>query len=217
VASEPTTAPNVAVPVQVAKGDDAASARSTTQVSLPREITPEEARLAGVRSPMRRLLPIGLGIAALLAAGGVMLLRSGTTSTQTPDVTPTPVANQEPQPPPANPVVTPPANPVVTPPEVVTTPVVIPPPEEPKPLETQPVVRPRPAPSNIPSQAVLLSIIEGLERDLNARTAAGQNMNIARSQLDRLRKEAHDARDTSSRRSVATKIDFWEKSYLKRN
>jgi serine/threonine-protein kinase len=100
---------------------------------------------------------------------------------------------------------------------VVATPVVTPPIETPKPPDPQPVVRPRPTPSNVPSQAVLLSIIEGLERDLNARAAAGQNMNIARSQLERIRKEAHDARDTGSRRSVSTKIDFWEKSYLKRN
>jgi serine/threonine-protein kinase len=234
-APEPTTAPNEAV--KVSKVDDAASRRSTTQVPLPPEISPAEARIAGVRSPMRRLVPVGIGVAALLAAGGVMLLRSGNNGTQTPEVTPppvnTPVTNQGsqtavPNPPVAptpNPTVTPTPNPTPNPPvepvEIpqVATPVVNPPTDTVKPPpETQPVrPTPRPTPSNVPSQAVLLSTIEGLERDLNARAAAGQNMTIARNMLQRIRKEAQDARDAGSRRSVASKIDFWEKSYLKRN
>jgi serine/threonine protein kinase len=237
--SEPTTAPNEAVKVErlekPAKVEDAAS-RSTTQVAMPQEITPEEARLAGVRSPMRRFWPIGLGIAALLAAGGVMLLRNGTTTTVVtppPTPTPTPVTNEVPQPPAPNPAVTPPVPaptppaPTPTPPAPTVTPPVAanpvtPPTETTKPPEPQPhVVKPTPKPnpsqSGVPSQAVLLAIIEGLQRDVNARAARGQDMTIARSQLERLRKEANDARDTSSRRSVATKIDFWERNYLKRN
>jgi serine/threonine-protein kinase len=230
VQDEPDSTPTETIKAQ--KGDDTASRRSTTQVSLPPEITPQEARVAGVRSPARRLVPVGLGVAALLAAGGVMLLRGGSTETETPQVpsppvstpvtqqgSPTPTPTPAPTPTPkVEPTPTPKVEPVETPP-VVATPVVTPPTETPKPTETQPVVRPtpRPTPSNIPSQAVLLSTIEGLERDLNARAAAGQNMNIARNMLERIRKEAQDARDVGSRRAVATKIDFWEKSYLKRN
>jgi serine/threonine protein kinase len=220
-----------------AKAEDAASRRATTQVPLPPEAAAQGARASGVRSPMLRLLPIGLGVAALLTAGGVLLLRSGNPGPQplpppvTPPVVATPVANPPvPVPPPTvtptpNPAVTPPPNPTVTPPPnpagtppIVATPVADPPTETPKPTVESPVVKPTPRPAlNVPSQAVLLATIAGLERDLNARAAAGHNMSTARNVLELIRKQAQSARNVDSRREVANKIDFWERSYLKRN
>jgi serine/threonine-protein kinase len=243
VVQQPATAPNEAV--KVAKAEDAASRRSTTQVPMPPEVAAADARAAGVRSPMRRLLPVGLGVAALLTAGGVLLLRTGNPGPQPPNppvttpVVTTPVAtpptptpnpavtappNPTVTPPPPNPTETPAPNPTETPP-VVATPVANPPTEAPNPptetpkppVETQPVVRPPPRPSNVPSQAVLLATIEGLERDLNARAAAGHNMSTARNLLETIRKQAQNARNIDSRRDVAIKIDFWERNYLKRN
>jgi len=75
---------------------------------------------------------------------------------------------------------------------------------------------PRP-PSNIPSQTVLMATIAGLERDLAARAAAGKNVQAARNMLEGIRREAKDARDVGSRRAVASKIDLFEKHYLKGN
>ena len=224
-AQQPTTAPNETVqPVAVAKAEDAASRRSTTQVKLPPEISAEEARVAGVRSPMRRLLPVGLGVAALLTAGGVLLLRTGGSDTPPPVVTPPVVATPAPTPTPPNPTVTPPpANPpaetvvkppveaVVTPPPVEPNPVVDPP----KQADPQPVVKHTPRPSNVPSQTVLLATIEGLERDLAARARAGKNVTAARNMLEGIRRDARDARDVGSRRAVAGKIDLFERYYLK--
>jgi serine/threonine protein kinase len=221
--AQPATAPNEAVK---ARAEDAASRRSTTQVPLPPEVAAQDARAAGVRSPMRRLWPVGVGVAALLTAGGVMLLRGGNPGPQpqpppvTPPVVATPVTN--PPVPVPTPPVTPPPNPTVTPPPnppVVANPVIETPTETPKPPPVEPpVVKPNPRPvSNVPSQAVLLATIAGLERDLNARAAAGHNMSTARNVLELIRKQAQSARNVDSRREVANKIDFWERSYLKRN
>jgi eukaryotic-like serine/threonine-protein kinase len=255
-ASEPTTAPGTpatseatAAPVPSA-ASEATTAPSEAAAASPRPptpaeplshaLTPAEIRAAGVSSSLRGLLPVGLGVAALLAAGAVLLFRgeepqppavSAPVTSTPPDPAPPPTSPVEPPTPPVEPPTTAETTPAPTP---HGTPVAHPPQGAPTDPEDDKAVaqdspegtaagkgRPRPAPStsvspNVPSRAVLLSTIEGLERDLDARAAAGENMTSARNMLKTLRQQAREARDVDARLAVARNIASWEKAYLKR-
>jgi hypothetical protein len=226
---EHTTAPHHEA-VKVAKVDDAASRRSTTQVPLPPGITPAEAQAAGLTSRRRRIVPIFLAAAALLAAVGVLLFRDE--DTPAPDVKPpvvtTPPENvtpsgQQPKDP------TPPAPIPTKPPEVVPPPTdVAPPPatdpqqvkpspvgtttEPPKPQQPKrPVVRG-------PSQQDLMTNVELLERDLNGQIRSGliTDPQAARNMFARIRKDALGANSAEDRRKVGDLINLFERTYLKR-
>jgi serine/threonine-protein kinase len=220
---EHATAPNAAI-----KGDDAASSRSTTQVPLPPpEITPAEARAAGLRPHSRRIVPIALAAAALLAAIGILLFRDrgtdttdveppatvtqpapatppgqGAASTQVPAPTPTPT----PAPPPVTPPPTPPApdTPVATPDATAT------PAPKPKP--------PRNSGSRSSQKEVLMTNVALLERDMNGLIRSGQikNPEAARNMFARIRDGAEAANSAEDRRNVTDLINLFEKTYLKR-
>jgi hypothetical protein len=68
-----------------------------------------------------------------------------------------------------------------------------------------------------PSQTVLLGRIQTLERDVEARGAAGNPVSQSgRDFLEKLREEAREANDPASRREVAGKLNDWEKFFLRR-
>ena len=224
---EHATAPNEAIKV-----DDAASRRSTTQVPLPPpEITPAEARAAGLRPPSRRIVPIALAAVALLAAIGILLFRSqGTASTDdkppaaitppgpaappdqgaSPTQVPAPAPTPAPAPPPITPPPTPPApdtpqaNPGATPPPA------------PKPQPSKP---PRNSGSrNSSQQEMLMTNVELLERDMKGLIRSGQikNPEAARNMFAKIRSGAEAANSAEDRRKVSDLINLFEKTYLKR-
>jgi serine/threonine-protein kinase len=224
---EYTTAPHHEA-VKVAKVDDAASRRSTTQVPLPPGITPAEAQAAGLRSSRRRIVPIFLAAAALIAAVGLLLFRDE--DTPAPDVTPpgitTPPENvtpsgQQPQVPTTQ---TPPA-PTPKPPEVAPTPPpdaqeVRPPPVS-TPTETSKPPQPQPPKRPVvrgPSQQDLITNVELLERDLDGQIRSGliKDPQAARNMFARIRKDALGANSPEDRRKVGDLINLFERTYLKR-
>jgi hypothetical protein len=87
----------------------------------------------------------------------------------------------------------------------------------PPPTTTPRVPREREGGGNVPNQATLLTRIQTLERDVEARDAAGRPVTKGgRDFLERLRLEAREANDAASRRELAQKINDWEKVYLGR-
>jgi hypothetical protein len=232
--SEHTTAPNEAV-----KRDDSASRQPTTQVNLPPELSVVEVRAAGVSSPSRKLVPVAVAVAALLAAVGVLLFRNkdpGPTDVKPPAVvTPTgpatPPEQQTPTPPAPTPVS--PNNPVnPTPGPTPPTPTETARPPDGKevtptetPTETQkppPTVKnhPRPSGGGGPSQAELMDTVNRLERDMDAYIAGGQikpdHQAPARNMFTQIRKDARAAKSASDRSNVLDLIKLWERTYLGR-
>jgi serine/threonine-protein kinase len=220
VAPEPTTSPNA-----TAKPEDADSRRPTTPVPA-HELSPAEARAAGVSPPLRRLLPVMIGGVALMAAVGVLLLQGDDTPspdekpqviTQPPDPTPAPTQQANPVPPPS-PQVTPPPAPTPTPPVAPESGKAVAQPETPKPPSAKP---PRHnSGGGGPSQAELLDTISRLERDMQAYIAGGQipasSRDAARNMLGKIRSDARSANGADDRRKVLDLIKLWEKTYLKR-
>jgi serine/threonine-protein kinase len=221
--------------------------------------TQEVTVVSGGRS-RRMLVPVGIGVAMLLATGGAAIVYGkGTHGTPAPAdkdtapfvVAPTPAAPEHelvpPKPPstpaeatataqppatePATPATppaevaqptTPPANPLEPPvrkegePAVVRT-------EEPSAEPTTVKHRPRESaetPGVGPAQHVLLARIQMLERDLEARVAAGtssaSSAAAGRSTLDKYRQRVRDARDAKTRREIAVQLSSWERFFLKR-
>ncbi|WP_225408349.1 serine/threonine-protein kinase [Stigmatella hybrida] len=219
---EAPTAPNetVKVPESPAYGG-----RPTPTLPHPSTLTAEEARAAGLRPPLRpRTVAVAVGIVALLAAGGLLLLRGGD-STQEP----------RPEPEPRTPVTTPPPAqqpPAPTPPAPVET-APVPPPQAPVPAAPEkdkpavradapkavPPVRNKPPAQQefTPSQTDLTQNLDMIERDLESRAAAGQNMSDALKHLARLRDDSkQSAGKPELRREISRGIEFLEKNYLKR-
>jgi outer membrane biosynthesis protein TonB len=219
------------------KADDPTSRHPTTQVPVPPELSPSEARAARLTSSNRRMVPVSLAIAALLGAVGVLLFRDrGTDSpgdnppvvtvppgtvtpppehtqqTAPPQVTPpanTTVATPPPTPNPATPV-NPPVTPEPTakPPEVVQV-------ETPKP----PVNKPRPVNSGSrAAQQELLNSVDRLRRDMEGLIQSGQikDAAAARSMFERIRKGATSADSAEDRRGVEFMMNNFERTYLKR-
>jgi serine/threonine-protein kinase len=192
------------------------------------EPPPAEPRAAGVSSPRRRLLPVGLGALALVAIGGaVFALREPTPTPPRVIVTP-----------PAQPQTQPPAQPSTgtaqaqqgTPSTATPTPATGTPPTQQEnsgtvpavahvenPAEdTQPAVQKAPTPS-APSHGTLLGRIQKLERDVEARAQAGQPLSPATSRtLEGLRKRVETAGTSEERRQVAKELTSWEKMFLRR-
>jgi serine/threonine protein kinase len=230
--SEHATAPN-----PILKAEDAGSRMPTTQVpSVPVELSRAEARAAGLRSPLRILVPILLAVAALLAAVGVLMLRnsgSNPTNDKPPDVVqPDPLTL--PQPPPSNPVVanpppgTPPPNPNPNPanppvptvsPETPKPPDAVAQPETPKPpaIKTH---RPGGSSSRFSGQQDLMNSVDRLERDMNGLIQSGfikkEVEQSARNMFARIRKEAKAANSVEDGRNVEKLMALFEKTYLKR-
>lgn len=214
---EAPTAPNetVKVPESPAHRD-----RPTPTLPHPSTLTAEEARAAGLRPPLRpRTVAVAVGIVALLAAGGLLLLRGGDSAqkplpgpeSRTPVTTPPP-AQQPPAPTPPAPVETAP----------------VPPPQAPVPagpVENKPEPRvesPKPSPqrpkASGPSQKDLIKSIELMERELESRAAAGQDITQARARLTHVREMAQQASgDPEIRAQVFKMLDMIDKTYLKRN
>ncbi|SEU38899.1 serine/threonine-protein kinase [Stigmatella erecta] len=224
---EAPTAPNETVKVPESS---ARAHRPTPTLPHPSTLTAEEARAAGLRPALRpRTVAVAVGIVALLAAGGLLLLRGE-------DAPPEPLPGPGPRTP-------------VTPPPVEQAPAVPQAPTPPAPLETAPVPSPQaPVPAEplkdkpadraeapkaappvrtkpsasaqqefIPSQQELTQNLDMIERDLNSRAAAGQDMDFARSQLTRLRDMSkQSAGKPEVRREVSRGIEFLEKNLLKR-
>jgi serine/threonine-protein kinase len=240
----PTPAAAPPTPKPPASVDDVSSRRITDPVPVPAVVasqpsTQEVQAAAGMRAPSRRLVPMGIGAVVLLAVGGAVVAWRGTRDTPAPvqppapfvvAPTPTPVAAQPAK---VEPTPAPPTEPSVA----EKPPVVAPPPVEPAvaPTQTQPkepavVAQARPQPTttprvpreregggNVPNQATLLTRIQTLERDVEARDAAGRPVTKGgRDFLERLRLEAREANDAASRRELAQKINDWEKVYLGR-
>jgi serine/threonine-protein kinase len=223
------------------------------------EPTTQEVTVVPVKRPLsRRLaLPVGIGAAVLLAAGGAAIVYrtepapapkaptpfvvAPTPATPEPatepaiePLTPTPAQPETPavaqpgttepatnvaQPTHGTQPTTPPANPLEAPgrKEGDTVAAVTPTePSNPEPV----VVKPRHregSEAGIP-QHVLLSRIQTLERDLEARVAAGDkvSVNAGRSTLDKLRQKVRDSRDAKTRRELAEQLTGWERMFLKR-
>jgi serine/threonine-protein kinase len=187
-----------------------------------------EVPVVGARSPMRRLLPVGLGALALVAIGGaVIALRDPpvqvvvvpTAQPQTPP--PAPPATQTAQTPPSTPATatpnpgTPSPGTPTPPPENSGTVPAVAHPENPS-EDTQPAVQKTPVPA-APSQATLLSRIQKLDRDVEARAQAGQPLSPAtRKTLDGLRRKVETAGTAEERRQVARELTSWEKMFLRR-
>ncbi|WP_414654030.1 serine/threonine-protein kinase, partial [Hyalangium sp.] len=228
--SEHATAPN-----PILRAEDAGSRMPTTQVpSLPGGLSAAEARAVGGRSPLRRLVPILLAAAALLAAVGVLLFRDSgpePTDDKPPGVVLQPETPTTPQPPPSNPVVaqpppgTPDPNPNPANPPVPTVS-----PETPKPPDT--VAQPetpkppsgknphRPGGPRFPGQQDLMTSVDRLERDMNGLIQSGlikkEDEQSARNMFARIRKEAKAANSTEDGRKVEKVMALFEKTYLKR-
>lgn len=230
-----TAAPKPAAPAT----DDVDAQRITTPVPAseqPEPSTQEVQAAAGMRAPSRRLVPVAIAAAVLLALGGAVVVYQGARDTPAPTppgpepfvVTPTPEPSTPPmtdtppaetalaEAPPAEqpepetpPAIAEPATPEKAPAVVAQTP--------PKPPVTR---RNRPLRESVdsaPSQAVLLARLQTLERDVEARIAAGEKMSPAtRTTLESLREEAREAEDAETRRELARKINGWEKMFLRR-
>ena len=198
---------------------------------VPAELTPAELNAAGVSSPKRRLLPMGLGALALVVIGGAVVALREPPPTP-PQVTVTPPVQPQ-TPPPAQPSTgtaqAQPGTPTTgTPtPGTPTTATPTPPPENPSTVpavahvdnpteDTQPAVQKTPTPS-APSLATLLGRIQKLDRDVEARAHSGQPLSPAtRKTLDSLRKRVETAGTPEERRQVAKELTSWEKMFLRR-
>ncbi len=168
------------------------------------------------RSPLNRLLPVGLGAAAvLLFSLALVVLREPTPSPDTSIPTVPPPVVSAPPPTPA------------PPPDALPKPSEEKPPPEEKPAETVAAVaheeKPPPQPAThrelprAPSQTWLLSRIGRLEREIDKRTRAGNPPSpAARTMLDKLRKETEAASTPDLRRNMARKLADWEKFFLGR-
>jgi hypothetical protein len=227
------------------KADDPASRQPTTQVPLPLDISPAEARAAGVSSPNRRLVPIVLAVAALLGAVGVLLFRDrGTDSpgdkppvvaVPPGPITPPPQQTQQnptpPVTPPANPVVanppqvTPPPNPnPANPPNPTGTPEVTPKPPEtvtqtetPKPPTVKNPNRPGNSGSRSAAQQELMNSVDRLKRDMEGLIKSGQiDGTSARTMFEKIRSRAAAADSAEDRRSVEFMMNNFERTYLNR-
>jgi serine/threonine protein kinase len=232
--SEHATAPN-----PILRAEDSGSHIPTTQVpSVPVELSNAEARAAGVRSPLRRLVPILLAAAALLAAVGVLLFRdSGPEPTN--DKPPGGVLQPDPltpqQLPPSNPVVahpppgTPPQSPNPNPanppvptvsPEAPKPPDAVAQPETPKPPSGKNPNRPGGSASRFSGQQDLMTSVDRLERDMNGLIQSGfikkEVEQSARNMFARIRKEAKAANSAEDGRNVEKLMALFEKTYLKR-
>jgi hypothetical protein len=65
---------------------------------------------------------------------------------------------------------------------------------------------------------VLLSRIQTLERDVEARLASGDSKlsPATRTTLQKFREEVREARDARARRDIANRLTSWERVFLKR-
>jgi eukaryotic-like serine/threonine-protein kinase len=225
-----------AAPANVAvKADDSASRQPTTQVPLPLEISPAEARAAGLSSPNRRLVPIALAVAALLGAVGVLLFRDR--GTESPGekppvvavppgpVTPPPEQTQQnptpPETPPANPAVapppqdTPPPDPTETPEATANPPETVAQTETPKPPATKP--RPVNPGARSAAQQELMNSVDRLKRDMEGLITSGQiDGPAARTMFEKIRKSAATADSAEERRTVEFMMNNFERTYLNR-
>ncbi len=227
--SEPATVPN-----DIVKVEDPAPRQPQAPTPIAPEVIPAEVRAASRPAPMRRLMPMVVGVVAFLAAVGLLLWNRDTPA---PDVKPPAVANPEPTPPSdkPGPPAPPPVDPVLANPSPGTSPVSpnpanpTPPPETAKPPEDSKAVAqpetPKPRNTNRPSSGTvagaseMLENIDRLERDLNARLARGQEIQgaeLARKKFRELRADTRKARDAEDLREVAKTLDFLEKALLKR-
>ncbi len=199
---------------------------------VPAEPSSTEVRATGVSSPMRRLLPVGLGALALAIGGAVFALREPT-PTPPPQVTVTPPVQPQTQPP-AQPSTgtaqaqqgtsattgtpapgTPSTGTPTTPPENPGTEPAVAHSDNPA-EDTQPAVQKAPTPP-APSHATLLGRIQKLDRDVEARSQSGQPLSPAtRKTLDGLRKRVETASTPEERRQVAKEMTSWEKMFLRR-
>ncbi|XXF78855.1 serine/threonine-protein kinase [Myxococcaceae bacterium GXIMD 01537] len=238
-AAAPALAPKPAAPVE-----DVDSRRPTTPVpAVPAVPAPPEPPPVAPGFFQQRpwALPVGIGLAVLLLGGGGYTVYRMTREPPAPPpqpfvVAPTPpvkqpepavatpepppkqpepvVATPEPQPPPTQPPESPPTAVDPGPKQAGTVPAI---------AHTEPPVQPVTLRNNqrsegfSPSQEALTARIQTLERDVEARVAAGLPMSpAARTTLERMRDEARVARDAKSRRELAEKISRWEKMFLKR-
>ena len=205
------------VPNEIVKVEEPLGRRPTAPVSISPELIPTGVQ-AGIRpSPMRRLMPVVIGAVALLAVIGLLIWGRSTPSPNPapPVATPSnPVAVPDKpvqQTPPPVPPVAPPVSPnPATPPESAS------PTEPPKTPEdgktvaqsdtskTPPKGHPHPGPS-VPGAAEMLDNIDRLERDIDARLAAGQKVpaaDMARGQLRQMRAETRKAKSADKLREI---------------
>jgi serine/threonine protein kinase len=189
---------------------------------VPPEPSSAEMHAAGVRTPLRRLLPVGLGAAALLASSGLVLflLREPASAPTTPPLPPPREVLAPPlpaEPSPGNAPETPDSATAEAPPE--------------KPADTvsavaraenpgsQPVSHkenPRPG-SDAPTLVQLRGRVGRLEREIDRRTQAGTPPSpAARTMLLRLREDIEAAGSPNERREMSQKLSDWEKFFLSR-
>ena len=204
-----------------------------TPPAPPAVMSPEpstEVVQSGARSPLRRLLPVGLGALALVAVGGVVLaLRQPTPTPPPPQATVTPPAPTQPQtPPPAQPstgtaqvqpsTATPPATETPAPsqekPDSGTAVAQVPPgnPVDPTPTSPKEEKVPRP---NAPTRSALLQRAQKLERKAHELDQAGKLRSRATfTMLGELRKSAETAGSAEERRDVSVRMTSFEKMFL---
>jgi hypothetical protein len=178
-------------------------------------------------------MPVVIGAVAFLAVVGLLIWGRSSSATKpaTPVVTtPGPVTSPDKPPQPAPTPVTPPGNTLVdTPlpvapnpaiPNPAITPEPVKPPDDGKGVAQVDPPKPRPRPSgNVPGKAEMIDNINRLERDLEARLAAGQKISSAdraRQQLTQMRAETRKAKNAEDLRKVEEMLDFLEKNLLKR-
>ncbi|WNG33220.1 protein kinase [Archangium minus] len=193
------------------------------------EPSPTPVRTPVVDSPMRRMVPMGLGALALVAlGGGIVFAVRGPASTPPPQVSVTPPQPVQPTPQPAVPTPNTAQAQQTTPPTAApdagtptpdsataqqgtTVPAVAPSENQ----DAQQVAQKRPESSG-PTRTALLSKIRQYDREIEELASQQTLSGATRSTLDALRKRAQTASTPEERRQIAIELEDWRRFFLKR-